>query len=80
MKKADSTEGRSASELIDRKIAELDDWRAEVLRRMRKLIKEADPEVVEEWKWMGTPVWSRVGRNDRLRPGWGPRTLGAGRL
>ncbi len=61
MKKADSTEGRSASELIDRKIAELDDWRAEVLRRMRKLIKEADPEVVEEWKCMGTPVWSNNG-------------------
>jgi hypothetical protein len=50
-----------ASELIDRRIAELGDWRGETLKRMRKLIKEADPEVVEEWKWMGTPVWSHGG-------------------
>jgi hypothetical protein len=50
-----------ASELIDRRIAELGDWRGETLKRMRKLIKEADPDVVEEWKWMGTPVWSRGG-------------------
>jgi hypothetical protein len=61
-----STESRSASELIDKKIAELGDWRGETLRRMRKLIKEADPEVVEEWKWVkptnpGTPVWSHDG-------------------
>jgi hypothetical protein len=50
-----------ASELIDRRIAELGDWRGETLKRMRKLIKEADPDVVEEWKWMGTPVWSHGG-------------------
>ena len=61
MKKSGSTEGQSASELIDKRIAELGDWRAETLSRMRKLIKEADPEVVEEWKWMGTPVWSHDG-------------------
>jgi hypothetical protein len=50
-----------ASELIDERIAELGDWRGETLSRMRKLIKEADPEVVEEWKYMGTPVWSHGG-------------------
>jgi hypothetical protein len=50
-----------ASKLIDQRIAELGDWRGETLSRMRKLIKEADPEVVEEWKWMGTPVWSHDG-------------------
>jgi hypothetical protein len=61
MKKSSSTEGQSASELIDNRIAELGDWRGETLSRMRKLIKEADPDVVEEWKWMGTPVWSRDG-------------------
>jgi hypothetical protein len=61
MKKSDSNEGQSASELIDKRIAELGDWRGETLSRMRKLIKEADPEVVEEWKWMGTPVWSHDG-------------------
>ena len=61
MKKPGSTEGPSASELIDRRIAELGDWRGKTLSRMRKLIKEADPDVVEEWKWMGTPVWSHDG-------------------
>ena len=61
MKKSESTAGRSASELIDRRIAELGDWRGDTLSRMRKLIKEADPDVVEEWKWMGTPVWSHDG-------------------
>ena len=61
MKKSDSAEGESASELIDQKIAELGDWRGETLSRMRKLIKEADPDVVEEWKWMGTPIWSHDG-------------------
>ncbi|MDB5834809.1 MAG: hypothetical protein JWR14_4639 [Caballeronia sp.] len=61
MKKSDSAEGQSASELIDRKITELGDWRGETLSRMRKLIKDADPDVVEEWKWMGTPVWSHDG-------------------
>ena len=61
MKKSGSSGGQSASKLIDRRIAELGDWRGETLSRMRKLIKEADPEVVEEWKWMGTPVWSHDG-------------------
>ena len=61
MKTSGSTEGQSASELIDKRIAELGDWRAETLRRMRTLIKEADPDVVEDWKWMGTPVWAHDG-------------------
>jgi len=61
MKKSGSTEGPSASELIDKRISDLADWRGAVLARMRKLIHEADPEVVEEWKWMGTPVWSHDG-------------------
>ena len=61
MKKSGSTEGQSASELIDKRIAELGDWRGETLSRMRTLIKEADPNVVEEWKWMGTPIWSHDG-------------------
>ena len=52
---------QSASELISERIAGLADWRGETLARMRKLIKEADPGVVEEWKWMGTPVWSHDG-------------------
>jgi hypothetical protein len=51
----------TASELITNKIAELGDWRGETLARMRKLIQDADPDVVEEWKWMGTPVWSHDG-------------------
>jgi len=61
MKTSDSTQGQPASELISRKIAELGDWRGATLGRMRKIIKEADPDVVEEWKWMGTPVWSHDG-------------------
>lgn len=66
MKKPGSTEGRSASEQIDERIAELGDWRGETLSRMRELIKEADPDVVEEVKWVkatspGTPVWSDGG-------------------
>ena len=61
MKKAPASEGQSASKLISQRIAELGDWRGETLARMRKLIKEADPEVVEEWKWMGTPIWSHDG-------------------
>ena len=61
MKKPDSTAGLSASGLIDQRIAELGDWRGQTLGRMRQLIKEADPEVVEEWKWMGTPTWSHDG-------------------
>src|SRR6187399_3763912 len=60
MKKSEST-GQAPSELIDNRIAGLGDWRGETLARMRKLIKEADPDVVEEWKWMGTPVWSHDG-------------------
>src|SRR5580700_7021544 len=50
-----------ASELISQRIAELGDWRGETLSRIRKLIKQADPDVVEEWKWRGTPVWSHDG-------------------
>src|SRR5499433_3031166 len=61
MKTSSSTEGQSASELIDKSIAALGDWRGETLRRMRQLIKDADPDVVEEWKWMGTPVWAHDG-------------------
>ena len=56
-----ATESPSASELISKRIAELADWRGETLGRMRKLIKEADPAIREEWKWMGTPVWSHEG-------------------
>ena len=51
----------SPSELIDARISELDDWRGEMLSRLRRLVKQADPEVVEEWKWRGTPVWSHDG-------------------
>ena len=51
----------SPSELIDGRIRELDDWRGEMLSRLRTLIKQADPEVLEEWKWRGTPVWSHAG-------------------
>jgi hypothetical protein len=61
VKKSGASEGQSASELISKRIAELGDWRGETLSRMRKLIREADPDVVEEWKWMGTPVWSHDG-------------------
>src|ERR1700731_549535 len=61
MKKPRAGQGQPASELISKRIAELGDWRGETLGRMRKLIKQADPDVVEEWKWMGTPVWSRDG-------------------
>ncbi|WP_243383504.1 DUF1801 domain-containing protein [Geothrix alkalitolerans] len=61
MKKTDAKQGQSASELISGRIAELDDWRGETLDRMRRLIREADPDIVEEWKWMGTPVWSHDG-------------------
>ena len=61
MKKAEASPGQPASELITERIAELGDWRGETLARMRKLIKEADPEAVEEWKWRGTPVWSHDG-------------------
>jgi len=56
-----ASQDQSAAELISRRIAELGDWRGETLGRMRKLVKEADPDVVEEWKWRGTPVWSHDG-------------------
>jgi len=59
VKKTDTSQ--SASVLISKRIAELGDWRGETLSRMRTLIKKADPDVVEEWKWMGTPVWSHDG-------------------
>ena len=61
MKKSNSTEGQLASELIDKRVAELGDWRGQTLGRMRKFINEADPSVVEEWKWMDTPMWSHDG-------------------
>ena len=61
MKKSDASQEQSASELISQKIAELGDWRGKTLGRMRKLIKEADPDIVEEWKYMGTPIWSHDG-------------------
>ena len=61
MKKPAGIQGQAASKLISKRIAELGDWRGETLGRMRKLIQEADPDVVEEWKWMGTPVWSHQG-------------------
>ena len=61
MKRSRASQGESAAELISKRIAELGDWRGITLGRMRQLIKEADPDVVEEWKWMGTPVWSHDG-------------------
>jgi len=61
MKKPVASQGPSASELISKRIDDLGDWRGETLSRMRKLIQQADPDVVEEWKWMGTPVWSHDG-------------------
>jgi len=60
-KPSDASPSPSASELISEKIATLGDWRGATLGTMRKLIQQADPEVVEEWKWMGTPVWSHDG-------------------
>jgi hypothetical protein len=60
-KKPKKSTDESASDLIDWRIEELGDWRGEMLGRLRALIKEADPDVVEEWKWMGTPVWSHDG-------------------
>jgi hypothetical protein len=61
MKKSDASQDPSASDLITKRIAELGDWRGETLGTMRELIKKADPGVVEEWKWRGTPVWSHDG-------------------
>src|SRR6202023_2667975 len=59
--KSGSQESRSPSQLIDERIKELGDWRGEMLSRLRNLVKQADPEVVEEWKWRGVPVWSHAG-------------------
>ena len=61
MKNSVSEGGKTASKLIDGRIRELGDWRGKTLEKVRRLIKEADPEIVEEWKWMGTPVWSHGG-------------------
>ncbi|HTS22497.1 MAG TPA: DUF1801 domain-containing protein [Casimicrobiaceae bacterium] len=61
MKSQPKPGGQAASRLIDERIAQLDDWRGDTLARMRALIRQADPDVVEEWKWMGTPVWSHDG-------------------
>jgi len=61
MKKSGASQGQSASELISKRILELGDWRGKTLSRMRKLIKEAAPEAIEEWKWRGVPVWSHDG-------------------
>ena len=61
MKNAATTKSESPSRLIDARIKELDDWRGKMLARVRALIKKADPEVVEEWKWRGVPVWSHDG-------------------
>jgi hypothetical protein len=61
MTKSATPEGEAASRLIDARIAELGDWRGKMLAHMRALIRQADPEVVEEWKWRGVPVWSDGG-------------------
>jgi hypothetical protein len=61
VKEGGSQTGKSPSQLIDARIEELDDWRGEMLGRLRTVVKEADPEVVEEWKWRGVPVWSHDG-------------------
>ena len=61
VKKSATTKSESPSRLIDARIKELDDWRGKTLSRIRALIKQADPEVVEEWKWRGVPVWSHDG-------------------
>ena len=61
MKKSGLQKSGSPSQLIDARIKELGDWRGEMLSRLRSLVKEADPEVVEEWKWRGVPVWEHDG-------------------
>jgi hypothetical protein len=61
VEKSGSQKSKSPSQLIDARIKELGDWRGEMLSRLRSLVKEADPEVVEEWKWRGVPVWSHAG-------------------
>ena len=66
--KSGSKEGKdSPSRLIDARIKELGDWRGETLARVRRLIKQADPEVVEEWKWRGVPVWSHAGTGETYK-------------
>jgi hypothetical protein len=61
IKKSESQKSKSPSQLIDARIKELGDWRGKMLSRLRALVKEADPEVIEEWKWRGVPVWSHDG-------------------
>ena len=61
MSKTSSQKSESPSQLIDARIRELDDWRGKMLSRLRSLVKEADPEIVEEWKWRGVPVWYHDG-------------------
>jgi hypothetical protein len=61
MKRSGSKTSKSPSKLVDERIKELGDWRGEMLGRLRALVKEADPDVVEEWKWRGVPVWSHDG-------------------
>ena len=70
-KKSESPAGKggdSPSALIDRRIDEFGDWRGAMLARVRKLIKQADPEVIEEWKWRGVPVWEHAGSSAPVRP------------
>jgi hypothetical protein len=61
MKKSGSQKSKSPSQLIDARVKELGDWRGKMLSRLRTLVKQADPEIVEEWKWRGVPVWSHDG-------------------
>ena len=61
MKKRGPPESKSPSQLIDARIKELGDWRGDMLSRLRAVLKEADPEIIEEWKWRGVPVWSHAG-------------------
>ena len=61
MKKSGPQESKSPSQLIDARIKELGDWRGEMLSRLRAVVKKADPEIIEEWKWRGVPVWSHAG-------------------
>ena len=61
MKESDASQSHSASELISKRIAALGDWRGKTLAKVRQIIHQADPEILEEWKWMGTPVWSHGG-------------------
>jgi len=61
MKRSDPKPGKSASQLISERITELGDWRGKMLANIRKIIHDADPDITEEWKWMGTPLWSHDG-------------------